>query len=502
MPDAGTKKTDKEIKKVEQRLQEVYAEAEKDIENKLTTFTDKFQVKNQIKLDKLKKGEITQEEYNNWISGQVFQKKQWENKRDQIVNTIHNTNQIATKMVNNEMYGIFAFNSNYQAYQIEKGFGANFGFGLYDTSTVKNLVKNDPQILPKWKIHEKKDYIWNRKKVNNAITQGIIQGERLDQIVKRISTGLCSQNENLMKTFARTGMTQAQNAGRYQRQMEAKKLGIDMVKEWMSTLDGRTRDSHRHMDGEKVDIGDDVKFSNGLRYPGDPEGPAREVYGCRCTLVADLVDYPSDEYERRDNINGMTMRNMTYDEWEKVKTAEKRTGITTFLPTPTKFKKDFDVAKATIIKNAWRVDDTYTVEDYKHKKLFELCGGSTVAVTDEGDIVSVCKNAVGGDRGSDLLKIAVANGGDRLDAFGEDLYHFYTKNGFEPVSWTPFNEEYAPHDWVKGRDKPEPVIFYMYTGQTTSTSYSDFLSSISPCVGEDGYGDAMVIRNKLIDSKK
>ena len=46
-------------------------------------------------------------------------------------------------------------------------------------------------------------------------------------------------------------------------------------------------------------------------------------------------------------------------------------------------------------------------------------------------------------KGSDLLKKAVENGGDRLDTFGPVLFIFYIKNGFEPVSYTPFDEKYA-----------------------------------------------------------
>lgn len=72
-------------------------------------------------------------------------------------------------------------------------------------------------------------------------------------------------------------------------------------------------------------------------------------------------------------------------------------------------------------------------------------GGSTVAVTPDGDIVGVCKKPDDNVSGSDLLKMAVANGGKKLDAFSK-LFYFYTKNGFEPVSWTPFDKEYAPTD--------------------------------------------------------
>ena len=64
----------------------------------------------------------------------------------------------------------------------------------------------------------------------------------------------------------------------------AAKMGIEMQKEWMATLDSRTRHSHRRLDGETVEY--DSEFSNGCRYPGDPKGKPAEVYNCRCTMVA------------------------------------------------------------------------------------------------------------------------------------------------------------------------------------------------------------------------
>jgi uncharacterized protein with gpF-like domain len=53
-------------------------------------------------------------------------------------------------------------------------------------------------------------------------------------------------------------------------------------KEWLATKDGRTRDSHRHLDGEVQAM--EQPFSNGLMHPG-ASGPAREVINCRCALL-------------------------------------------------------------------------------------------------------------------------------------------------------------------------------------------------------------------------
>lgn len=168
-------------------------------------------------------------------------------------------------------------------------------------------------------------------------------------------------------------------------------------------------------------------------------------------------------------------------------------------PAP-EFKAKFDEAKATQApEDAWRVDDTYTVADYEHANCFTTEGGSCVAVKPDGDIVSVCKNMSSTDRGSDLLKRAVEQGGDRLDAFGEGLYKFYTKNGFEPVSWTSFDKTYAPHDWVEGRDQEEEVVFYKYTGKKTTMTYLEFLSS-TPESPE--YGDAKKARDSGMEDKR
>ena len=163
------------------------------------------------------------------------------------------------------------------------------------------------------------------------------------------------------------------------------------------------------------------------------------------------------------------------------------------------FTQAIKKAKASIDEeDAWRVSSPDSQEfdiEHPHARTFATKGGSTVAISQDGDIVGLCRNANDDISGSDLLKFAVENGGDRLDAFGK-LWKFYAKNGFEPVSWTPFDEQYAPAGWKKGRDKTEPVIFWKYTGEKPKySSYNEFIESVKASASYDGARDA---RNKEI----
>lgn len=127
---------------------------------------------------------------------------------------------------------------------------------------------------------------------------------------------------------------------------------------------------------------------------------------------------------------------------------------------PMKSGKDFRgkllAAKEQIDERArWRVSSDYTESDYEAEgvKLY-ASGDSVYALKPHGkgyDIVSVCAVRGKGAKGREILADAVAKGGDRLDAFGADLFNFYTRNGFAPVSWTPFNAEYAPEDWKSAK---------------------------------------------------
>lgn len=319
MADLGATFTDDEIIALEKELKAVYNKAYKDILQKQKDFNAKYAAKEAIHLKDVADGKWTQEEFDAWKAGQVFQGKQWESKKKQILNTIYKSNSTAADIINGKTNGVFAFNANYTAYQLEHQAGVNFSFDLYDRTTVINLLKNDPQLLPQWKIDQPKDYTWNQKKLRRQITLGVLEGESLDKIANRLADSLSSQNFNKMRTFARTAMTGAQNSGRQIRLDEAKALGINVKKEWMATLDAHTRMTHRKLDGQSVELDKSFEINGmSIRFPGDPLAPAALVYNCRCTMVGDLINYPAT-YDRYDNIGGKRIKGMTYEEWEEAK---------------------------------------------------------------------------------------------------------------------------------------------------------------------------------------
>lgn len=148
----------------------------------------------------------------------------------------------------------------------------------------------------------------------------------------------------------------------------------------------------------------------------------------------------------------------------------------------------------------WRVDDySHGADDYDGMQAYATENGSTIAITKDGDIVSVATNAdaPNKDSGRALMEFAVQNGGTKLDSY-EGNHGFYTKMGFEPVSWTPFDEKYAPPGWEKGRDAAEAVIFYKYTGKVTTEPAKAFRIRVP---ASKDYDTAQAVRDNEVKKK-
>lgn len=119
-----------------------------------------------------------------------------------------------------------------------------------------------------------------KKTITQEISRGIASSLPYRDIARNISN-VSKAPLSRSKTIARTEGHRIQQTSTRDAQQAAKAKGADVLKQWDAALDGRTRDSHRHVDGEIREL--DEKFSNGLMFPGDPSGGAAEVVNCRCT---------------------------------------------------------------------------------------------------------------------------------------------------------------------------------------------------------------------------
>ncbi len=121
-----------------------------------------------------------------------------------------------------------------------------------------------------------------KKKIRSEVSRGISTGMSYTDMSRNISNVSNVGINNAMR-IARTESHRIKSAASYDAALEAKKKGADIVLQWDATLDGKTRQRHKRLDGEIRELGE--TFSNGLRYPGDEKGSAAEVINCRCVAL-------------------------------------------------------------------------------------------------------------------------------------------------------------------------------------------------------------------------
>lgn len=307
MSDPAHEQTDELIEEIRQRVSREYLQAYEEAEAKLADYLSRFEVKDRIHAEAVRRGEETEADYREWRRGQVLMGERWQEMVDTLAEDYRNADRVAASVVNGYLPDAYALNHDYATFQVEQGADVDTSYTLYDRATVERLLRDQPDLLPEAKVDGKKDLAWNRRHIASAITQGVLQGESMDEVARRIRS-VADMNYRASMRTARTAMTSAQNAGRTDAYRRAQGMGIQVRKQWLATLDRRTRHSHRRLDGEVVGL--DEEFSNGLGYPGDPSGAGSEVYNCRCTLVPDLPGVDASEGGRASRLGGVS-----YEEW-------------------------------------------------------------------------------------------------------------------------------------------------------------------------------------------
>jgi len=115
--------------------------------------------------------------------------------------------------------------------------------------------------------------------IEKILQEALNEGWGVDRTVKELDSSEIPVWR--AKLIVRTESARATN---FTQMAAADQEDVEMEKQWIAIEDSRTRKSHSHagVDGQRVDI--DQPFSNGLMFPGDPNGPISQTANCRCTM--------------------------------------------------------------------------------------------------------------------------------------------------------------------------------------------------------------------------
>jgi SPP1 gp7 family putative phage head morphogenesis protein len=265
MSDYGHKLTDKEIAALEKRLIKAYRDAWADMKAKIEEILSKMD---------LGKGMTPQELY---AASQKYQRL--DKLQKELASYIKDANADAVRMVNDSLLTTYKANFEWQADQIA---GIE---PLISKEAIKAVLSGEVNPFKKLAIDELKDRALIESDLTRQLMTGVISGDSIPSIAKRIQ-GVLQSNLDSSVRIARTETTRVEAAARFDVGKEAEKMGFKVYKRWVSTDDSRTRPSHRAANGQEVPL--DEPFIVGgekMMYPGDETASAANVINCRCTVV-------------------------------------------------------------------------------------------------------------------------------------------------------------------------------------------------------------------------
>lgn len=326
-----------EEKELEKRLSEIYGRAYKETKEKADSYFEKFKEQDKKMLVKLNRGEISKDDYQHWKRNKILAGEKWNSLVDELSNEFSHADETARNEINKTLPSFLAEGMNKALYEGEVIGKLTGNLGLVDKDTAMYIAKNNPELLPSLnpesetarKIRQGKIKRWNQQHITSEITQGVIQGESMSKVSKRLQN-VAKMDKNVAMRNARTATGAAINAGKIEGMKRNESMGVPTEKMWRALLDNRTRHSHRELDNQIIPIDEAFVTSEGykLMYPRDPNGDACMIYNCRCTILSvptKIKDMVEKLYDREGTVintydqDGNIVKAQSYDEWKKDK---------------------------------------------------------------------------------------------------------------------------------------------------------------------------------------
>ena len=155
-----------------------------------------------------------------------------------------------------------------------------------------------------------------KRTIKNEISRGIAAAEPYTNIAKNLSS-LTQEEYNKSRRIAITESGRVQSEAKLNVQQRAKAKGANIMKEWSCTFDGKTRHSHRELDGQVREI-DEYFEVNGVKTLATCKfGKAAEDINCRCVLLTRAKWNLDAPRMTMDNETNEIIEAKNYKDWQR-----------------------------------------------------------------------------------------------------------------------------------------------------------------------------------------
>lgn len=275
MVDKAHKQTDKILKELENYLRIIYTKQYKETKKSILDIYNKID---------FNKNMTPIERYNEATKYNRIEKIQ-----DDFSKALAEVGRIAISKVNISMYDIYKTNYEYGINELVlllSTYSNNpYEYVKIEHNTKTEVMKKVSSPFDAIAIDDIKYASSLRREIGSKIIQSIMRGDNALEFAKELKNTAELRLYDIVR-IARTETTRFENVARLDAYSSLKNKGFQVYKEWVAVMnDNKTRDAHRKANGQQVPI--DEPFDVGgekLMYPGDPNGSAKNVIRCRCTM--------------------------------------------------------------------------------------------------------------------------------------------------------------------------------------------------------------------------
>jgi SPP1 gp7 family putative phage head morphogenesis protein len=209
---------------------------------------------------------------------------------------------------------VFKQSYYYRGYVIETLAGFRV-FNMLNQKFIDEVTYNDMDLI-KWDTRVKENNKMLIRQLKESITSGLIQGYSYEKIAKEVTERMDIGKKKAVK-IVQTETHRSNQQANLKSMQDAVSKGVIMKKRWLSSLDQKTRDTHRNLDGQIVEV-DEYFESKGKRAlaPGK-FGRAEEDINCRCDMISVFDGIEPSVRRARNPHTGKNelIKHQTYNEW-------------------------------------------------------------------------------------------------------------------------------------------------------------------------------------------